>query len=248
MECAIMKNKRLIISMLMLLVTAFFSACGEKEEPAAEDSWFSELNTLAVGTVLEKSELKDLVQISASDIVIDQIYYGAFSQESANEIFVVCKILNTIHAVTCDRRAGVLFDADTLQLVAFKDFPGDETEVRCLQAGNGQKRILHLSNVIYQGFRSPYIKLYAVQGSEWVDIPIDIMEWIPTELVSAEESYGVLCYYMMDERLVVTWESFPRIRPEQVSDPAELVGMYVWDPYKEQFVPDSLTEQPVIQR
>lgn len=243
-------KKRGLIPILVLLALIFLSACSKEEESAAEDSWFMELNKLVVETVLEKSEVKDM--INASDIVIDQIYYGSFSdeslrhQENANEIFVVCKILHTIHAVSCDRRAGVLLDKNTLQVVAFKDFQGDETEIRCLQISNGQQRVMHLYSMIYQGCRGTSIVIYAIQDREWVEISTeDITELFP---VSEKYEYGAFSYYIMGERLVVTWESFPKIKADQILDPAELIAILVWDPNKEQFVIAPNTEQPTVRQ
>lgn len=90
------------------------------------------------------------------------------------------------------------------------------------------------------GVRGVFVELFAVQDGELVELPVGDI----TELVPIEEGAGDFIYYMMGgERLAVSWESFPG-----TTRPAELVGIYVWNSFKEQFVPDPTTEQPTIQQ
>lgn len=99
-----MKNRVLAVLILLLFTLPFISACGATET-TANDGIFSVLTDWVTEKVMENYEDGE---ISASDIVIDQIYYGSFSQEDVSEIFVVCKILNTPHVAGLDKKVGVL--------------------------------------------------------------------------------------------------------------------------------------------
>ena len=124
--------------MLVLSALVVLSASGKEEESAAEDSWFSELNKLAVEAVIDNSEeYGSMVEDFYLEVAIDKIYYGFFSQENADEIFVECRLLNMPHAGGLDTRLGILLNADTLEMIAFKEFYGDEVMIRCLQNAAG---------------------------------------------------------------------------------------------------------------
>lgn len=171
-------------------------------------------------------------EISTSDIVIDQIYYGSFSEEDVSEIFVLCKILNTPHAAGLDKKIGILLDAHTLEMVAYKEFGGDKTEISCMPMSNGQSRILFFQTSIYQGISTQTVELYAVQGSQWVEIPIDIMENVPAERREALE--GKCFCYLSGERMVVVYED--NQFEDELTDSAEMIAMFIWNPDTGQFV------------
>lgn len=128
-----------------------------------------------------------------------KLYYGSFSHEAANEIFVVCKLLNMPHVGGLDRKAGILLDADTLQLVAYSEFPFDETVINCLQTSDGRSRILVLGTSVNQGMRAQRVYFYGIEGDQWVKLPLDIMEFVPE---GKWENLEVNCFcYMAGERL-----------------------------------------------
>lgn len=225
-----MKNRVLAVLILLLFTLPFLSACGATET-AANDGIFPAFNDWVIEKVIENYEVGE---ISASDIVMDQIYYGSFSQEDASEIFVLCKILNTPHAAGLDKKVGILLDANTLEMVAYKEFMGDKTVINCMQTSKGQSRILFLQTAIYQGISTQRVELYAVQGSQWVNIPIDIMENVPIERREVLEGY---CFcYMAGERMVVVYEDNLPTSYEEITNPTEIIAILVWNPDTEQFV------------
>lgn len=80
------------LNALVLMVTCVFLLASCSKE-ADDKSAFSEFNEYILETVMESYEDG---KISREDIVINQIYCGHFSQKDVNEIFVLCKILNTV--------------------------------------------------------------------------------------------------------------------------------------------------------
>lgn len=255
------KKKRKIrlvsISMIVLSVLFFLSACGKKEEPAEETGWFSELNKIATEIVIENNiaYVGSLIVDKKVELAIHKIHYGSFSdealrhQESADEIFLECRLLDIPAYAGLDTRVGILLDADSLEMIAYKDFAGDEVMLRCLQTANGQSRILCLRTAFRQGHRTPYFELWAVQGGEWVEIPTGIEELIPEEKKGDWGTEDCFCYMTGGDRLVVTYEEDAQIMFERGHRvPSELAVVLVWDPNKEKFVLDTNTEQPVMQQ
>lgn len=237
-----MKKKSRGIFCLVLSALLFLSACGAEKSAPGED-WLTQLDKLAVEIIIENSELYgSMVANSSSEVSIDKIHKGSFSQKDVNEIFVDCRLLNLPHMGGLDSRIGIVLNADTLEMIAVREFVGDEVMISCLPNADGQSRILALRGIVSMGFRSVAAELFAVKDGEFVEIPAGEF----AELAPIEEHEGAYIYYMMGgNRLAVSWESFPRLRAEQMIMPAELVGIYVWEPYQERFVLDSVAEQPV---
>lgn len=250
-----MKKRRILsvsLSILMLSVLLFLSACG-KEESAEETGWFSELNKLVIETVTENSYIASMIEEGYIEPVIDKIYYGSFSQENANEIFVDCRLKGMPHAGGLDTRAGILMEADTLALIAYKEFDGDGVLLHCLQTANGQSRILSLRTSASTGSQGQWFELWSVRDGEWEELPTGIEELIPEEKKgdiaigmngperSIEDSF---CYMSGGNRLVVTYEQDSNEKPV----PSELIAILEWSPFQEKFVFDIHTEQPVIQQ
>lgn len=50
--------------------------------------------------------------------------------------------LNTPHVAGLDKTVGILLDADSLEMVAYKEFAADKVVINCIQASDGQSRIL----------------------------------------------------------------------------------------------------------
>lgn len=257
-----MKKKRMrnvSISILMLSALFFLSACGGKgEEPEEEETWFSKLERLAVETVIENSEIYgSMVERGELEAAIDKIHSGSFSNENANEIFLDCRLLHMPHIGGLDTRAGILLNADTMELIAYKDFIGDEVLLNCLQTAKGQNRILSLTESGGQGNRGQWFELWGVRDGEWEELPTGIEEFIPEEY--KEISTGVngtevgtgdsFCYMAGDGRLVVTYEEddmdmfFGGVRV-----PSELTAILDWNPFQERFELATDIEQPAIQQ
>lgn len=66
------------------------------------------LRDRVVETMLENDESGGAV--AASDVVMDQTVYGSFSKPEAEEVLVVCRILNTPHVGGLDRRAIIILE------------------------------------------------------------------------------------------------------------------------------------------
>ena len=171
--------------------------------------------------LLGKKENYEEGNISALDIVIVRIDFGSFSQDNASEIFVLCKILNTPHVAGLDKTVGILLDADSLEMVAYKEFAADKVVINCIQASDGQSRILVSKTTTYQGISTQEIQLLAVEGSQWVEIPIDALKII------GDESF----YYMdiVDDLIIVASE-------DKLISSEEIVAVLKWNPETEQFV------------
>ena len=219
----------------MLLVSLFilpiFTACAPKET-TVNDGRVSNLKEWVAEGVIESYEDGD---IDAADIIVDQICFGSFSQDGASEIFAICKILNTPHVGGLDQRACILLEADTWEIVAYKLFRADETVIECLQTSSGQSRVLFLGTGENHGMRSQVVELYAIQGSEWVNLPIDIMQSVP--LREKEKLEGDCFCYVADNRMAVIYEDDPPISSGEDIYPSELIAILIWDPETEQFVP-----------
>ena len=127
-----MKNKVLPVSVLVLFMLMCINACGISKSRDSADM-VSELNNRIIEKVAENYEEGN---ISALDIVIVRIDFGSFSQDNASEIFVLCKILNTPHVAGLDKTVGILLDADSLEMVAYKEFAADKVVINCIQASD----------------------------------------------------------------------------------------------------------------
>ena len=206
-----MKNKVLPVSVLVLFMLMCINACGISKSRDSADM-VSELNNRIIEKVAENYEEGN---ISALDIVIVRIDFGSFSQDNASEIFVLCKILNTPHVAGLDKTVGILLDADSLEMVAYK------VVINCIQASDGQSRILVSKTTTYQGISTQEIQLLAVEGSQWVEIPIDALKII------GDESF----YYMdiVDDLIIVASE-------DKLISSEEIVAVLKWNPETEQFV------------
>lgn len=254
-----MKNKMLISMLAMVLGVMSLTACGEAEDVVAdnnvisqvgasdapeqsesqsvsdsdvEESAVSALEALAKSIVMETSELKTV--ITEADIEVDRIFYGSFSQEGADEIFVICNMLKMPHVAGLDRKAGILLDADTLQMVAYKEFAADEVVIDCLPTQNGQSRVLFLGTTGNQGMRSQTVCFYKVENDQWVEMQVETAEFLPED---KREAWKRNCFcYLLDERMAVLYEDDSKIFPEDIVEPSELIVILEWDAKTETFV------------
>lgn len=162
--------KKLNVLVLMAACVFLLVSCGREGDDRGA---FSEFSEYVLETVLESYEDGE---ISREDIVIDRIYCGHFSQKDVNEIFVLCKILNTPHVAGLDKTAAVLLEADSLKKIAYKEFNADKVTIDCIQSSDGLSRILFTGTTIYQGISTQEIQLWSIQDGQWQDIPIEDME------------------------------------------------------------------------
>ncbi len=204
--------KKLNVLVFMVTCIFLFVSCGKT---ADDKSTFSEFNEYILQTVMESYEDGN---ISRKDIVIDRIYCGHFSQKDANEIFVLCKILNTPHVAGLDKTAAVLLEADSLKKIAYKEFNADNVAIDCVQTSIGQSKILFIGTTIYQGIVTQEIQLWGIQDGQWLDIPIENLETIPD---------GCFCF-IGDEEIMVS----------SVTDHADIIAILSWYPDTEKFLLD----------
>lgn len=167
------KHKIQAIFSFLSLILMFCSACAA----ADNTDTISGLNQWMIEQVEENNE----VGIGASDIVIDRIYYGSFSQQDTSEILVLCKFLNMSHTGGLDRTAGIIFSVDSMEVVAYKEFGADEVMIDCLKTDNGESRILFIGTTTYQGVPTQDVQLFAVEDGQWVELPIEALETLEKE-------------------------------------------------------------------
>ena len=204
--------KKLDVLVLMVACVFLLASCSKE---ADDRSAFTEFNEYILETVMESYEDGN---ISREDIVIDQIYCGHFSQKDVNEIFVLCKILNTPHVAGLDKTVAVLLEADSLKKIAYKEFNADNVTIDCVQTSIGQSKILFIGTTIYQGISAQEIQLWGIQDGQWLDIPIENLETL---------SDGYFCF-MGDGEIIVS----------SIADHAEIIAILNWNPDMENFFLD----------
>lgn len=226
---------------------------GAASAPASEAGWFDLLGKLARKTVIERSDEGSMVEDGTLEIVIDRIQPGSFSQRKANEIFLDCRMDGMPHVGGLDSRAGILLDADTLEVIAYKEFRGDVVILEYLQTANGQTRILSLIEGAGQGYRMQNVKIWGMKDGQWADFPTGIEDYIPDEkkgdiyegVNGPERELEDSFCYVFGNRLAVTYE---QDEPEMFFSgervPSELVAILTWNPYKECFELETSVEQP----
>lgn len=144
------------VSMLIIILcTMIFSSCGKSDSINSSVS-FVEIENGIIEKVEENYEDGN---IKLSDISLEEIHYGSFSQKDTKEIFAICKILNTPHVAGLDKSVCILLTADSLEVKAYKEFASDETVINCMQTGKGLVRILVSETSTYQGVSSQDIRL-----------------------------------------------------------------------------------------
>lgn len=254
-------KKRAILFLAILWAFLALSGCGEKA--GTEDGWYAKIHKLAVETVMEKYEDSYMIEDGTLEIVIDKIHPGSFTQEDANEVFLNCWFKGMPHIGGFDSRAGIILNADTLEVIAYKEFSDDEVMLGCPRTAKGQNRILCLSGSGSQGTRGQTISLWSVQDGRWEALPTGIADCVryfkkdfePFEVNENEFEVRIQngwCY--MDEimasghRLAVTCEyGLSNVFGQETIPPAELIAILVWDPLRERFELDSHTVQPNVQ-
>lgn len=210
------KNYVLWLALPVLLVLVLIGVLLFRK-PASDAASLTAFNEQVVVKVLENYWDGDF--ITDDDIAIDQIYYGSFSQENAKEVLVLCKILNQPHVGGLDKTVGLVLEQDSLEVVAYEEFPADKVEIGCFQTKSGKSRVLFIGTSTYQGISGQAALLFDIQGSQWVQVPIDALDGFEGEY---------FCF-MGEDMLVVSSTA-------QLTSPARVMGILVWDAEAEQFV------------
>lgn len=120
------------------------------------------------------------------------------------------------------KTVGILLDADSLEMVAYKEFAADKVVINCIQASDGQKQNIGIKNHnISRNINTGNSAFSCSRSSQWVEIPIDALKII------GDESF----YYMdiVDDLIIVASE-------DKLISSEEIVAVLKWNPETEQFV------------
>lgn len=211
-----MKKRIWIIVNFILIAVLLICGCAEIKK-VDNTELLSRLNEKIIEIVLEHDESGGAVE--ASDIVIEQIFYGSFSQPKAKEVLVICKLLNTPHTGGLDRRACVILEVDTMEAGAYIELGADEALVYKLSMRNGQDRMIFLGQSTYQGLSTQEVMCFSVQDGQWTEMEIGEVK---------ELGEGCFCF-RIDDMLVVTSE-------RKLVNPSGITAILTWDADTGQFV------------
>lgn len=192
---------------------------GDGNEPFTSDLELALDKVFYQKTALENSELKNTFSID--DIGVDYIYEGAFSKPGAKEIFVDCRFLNMPHVGGLDRRMFLLFDEESSELLAFKEIPTDRMDFTVLPCADGHNNIAVCANATSQGITTQTLSVYEIQGTEWVEKPIESL----TEILGGMEEYYL---WLETDQITVT-------PSREESAPGEELARFQWNPSTKQF-------------
>ncbi len=143
----------------------------------------------------EASQIAEEGTFEEGDIYVSDICYGYYSDSMKREMLALCKFENNVHIAGVDRTLAMLYDEESMELIAAKEFHADEVILQELPTEQ-ESKVLFLGQSIYQGIPAQFAELYAIQGNEWVEIPLGF------ELREKE-----VCYLAEDNSLmVVPWE------------------------------------------
>lgn len=211
-----MKKGRLMFSCIILSVAIFFSGCSETKE-TDETQLLSRINNKVIEMVLENDESGGAIE--ASDVVLDQTFYGSFSGPETNEVLVICKILNTPHVGGLDRRAIIILEVDSMEMATYNEIPADEVWVGVLPMSNGQDRIIFSGKSTYQGISAQDVMYYYAQDGQWTITPVGMQETL------GDNNF----YYLTGDIMVVSSES-------ELTDPSDIIGVLRWDKATGEFI------------
>lgn len=185
----------------------------------------SELNNRIIETVLENDESGGTVE--ASDVTIDQTFYGSFSKPEVKEVLVVCRILNTPHTGGLGRRAIIILAVDSMDIVAYNEIPADEVWVDTLPMSNGQDRIIFSGKSTYQGISAQDVMYFCIQNGQWTEIPIEELE------IFGENQF----YFLTEDVMIVT-------SVNQLTGSSDITAILTWDQDEGKFAPEQSTGYP----
>lgn len=195
-----------IMLICITLCAIVFSSCGQSKATNIASSF----ENIIIETVKENYEDGE---ISVSDIVVSEIYYGTFSQSDAKEMLVVCNILNLPHVAGLDKSICILLTTDSLEVKSYKEFASDETVIKSMLTEDGFNRILVSRKTTYQGVSTQDIQLFSIQENQWVDIPIDVLNEFEEEQ-----------FFLLTEDLVIVTSK------SNVMDVSDIVAILEWNP------------------
>ena len=170
----------------------------------------SGLNKRVIETVLKNGETGSAV--TASDVVIDQMIYGSFSEPETEEVLVICKILNMPHVGGLDRRAIIILEIDSMDVVAYAEIPADEVWIDTLPMSNGQDRIVFSGKTTYQGISAQEIMYFCIQDGQWTQIPAEELQAL------GEDCF----YYLAGDKMIV-------ISGKELADSSDIIAILTWN-------------------
>ena len=202
---------------VILFLVFFMSGCAESTG-IDDTNPLSGLNNRVIETVLENNETEDTV--TASDVVIDRIFYGSFSEPEAEEVLVVCRMLNMPHTGGFDRRAIIILEVESMDVVAYDEIPADEVWVSRLSMGNGQDRIIISAQTTYQGISTQNVMYFCIENGQWTETPIE-------ELAARGED----CFYFLagDVMLVTSGR--------ELTGTSDITAILAWNQDTGRFIP-----------
>ena len=211
---------QIIITIVILILAISMSGC--TGSTGKDDTHLlSGLNDRVVEIVLENDEARDV--ITASDVVINQMFYGSFSGPETEEVLVACRMLNMPHVGGLGRMAIIILEVDSMNVVAYDEIPADEVWVSSLPMSNGQDRIIFSGKSTYQGISSQDIMYFGVQNGQWMEIP-------------AEEfaALGENCFYFLTGDVMIAASQ------SELTDISEITAIFRWNQEAGKFI----LEQP----
>ena len=170
----------------------------------------SGLNKRVIETVLKNGKTGSAV--TASDVVIDQMIYGSFSEPETEEVLVICKILNMPHVGGLDRRAIIILEIDSMDVVAYAEIPADEVWIDTLPMSNGQDRIVFSGKTTYQGISAQEIMYFCIQDGQWTQIPAEELQAL------GEDCF----YYLAGDKMIVT-------SGKELADSSDIIAILTWN-------------------
>lgn len=194
--------------------------------------------------LMEEDQETALYKKEAETVSIDQIYYGSFTQQGANEVLVICRFSGGLpHDV--EPAACVLLDADTLEMITCKTIGGSVVTVNRLETADGQSRLFVSIITTYQGHSGQYVWLYSLQDGQWAELPTDALDAlleaeygeVDTPLGGYANGYCSLVSggdWEGKTYLIVATHNSDYLA--SLNDPSEVIAVLVWDPSSEQFV------------
>lgn len=211
-----LKKRITILAAVILLAALPMIGCAGTKG-TGDTQLLSGLNNRVIETVLENDESGG--DIEKSDVVIDQTIYGSFSEADKNEVLVICKISNTPHVGGLDRRAIIILEIETMDMVAYAEVPADEVWVDTLPMSNGQDRIIFSGKSTYQGISTQDVMYFCIQDGQWMEMPVKELE------ILGEDCF----YYLTGDVMIVT-------TARELKDLSDITAILTWNQDAGEFI------------
>lgn len=219
-----MRKRVSIFTIVILVLVLCMSGCADST--GTDDTHLlSRLNDRVVETILENDESGDTV--TASNVMINQTFYGSFSKPKTEEVLVVCRILNMPHVGGLGRIAIIILEVDSMDVVAYDEIPADEVWVSSLSMSNGQDRIIFSGKSTYQGISSQDVAYYGIQNGQWMEIPAEEFA------VLGEDSF----YFLTGDVMIVASKS-------ELTDVSDITAILKWNQEVGKFILEQSSENP----